>query len=412
VRVAVALGAAISLLKGGGARAEVLYDLLPSAATGITSNARAVAADSPDQHEGAFATTAVAAGARYRGARAQHSLFYRLALTRFFDDTEADSVSNSLALSSLFNLSARVDLRLGATAVLSRTSAVDFANPMTVTPTGTNAGTTLYLTSTASQELSFQPNPRLTYTEGLAFSLLRYVDSPMPLPRTTAVAGTFRASRLIRRESVFLDARLTDSTTTNPALPPGSFEDGQVFMAQASLGWRHEFSPAWSSEVQAGPIVMFKTDGRGVLAPGASGSLNYSHLYWFATLNAGQVAAPNLYIGGATINDQVFFRLALPLGRSELLYVAGYGGYVFARLANDQGPFLRMYDQLLGGANLTAHARKLPFAASLTYMVVDQRGSSTMVGGEIPDLARQTVMVNITGTFTFGPGSPPIIGVQ
>ena len=46
---------------------------------------------------------------------------------------------------------------------------------------------------------------------------------------------------------------------------------------------------------------------------------------------------------------------------------------------------------------------------SATYMALTQRGSN-LPNHEIPDLARQTVLVTISGVLNFGKGTPPLFG--
>jgi hypothetical protein len=130
---------------------------------------------------------------------------------------------------------------------------------------------------------------------------------------------------------------------------------------------------------------------------------------WFASLSVMQTPALNLFFGETTITEQAILRVALPLTRSELLYVGGYGGYAYARIATNQDVLARAYDQVLGGASLVARHSRLPLSASLSYIVVSQRGT-TAPGRSVSDLAYQAVMLNVAGNFAWGPGTPPLFG--
>jgi hypothetical protein len=404
------------VLAGAVARAQAVYDLTPMAAVGATTNATAAGTSptviSPDQQNGAFTTVSVGAGARYQAARASYAVADRLSLTRFTDNSAANSLTNAFTVGTSVNATARIELRLSAGALLSRASAVEFSNPTTAAPQASFAGTSTFLGVSAGQEATYQPNARQSYAQALSFAQVHYLDSSAQLPSSTVLAATVRAGRLVRRDTFFVEGRLTDSFTSNPAIDAGPLSSGQIFLAQLQGGWRRDLTPALSAEVQAGPIAMFKIGGPGVIAPGGSASLSYRRLIWFANVALTQTASPNLFVGGATISDQIFARLALPLGKSELYYVAGYGGYVYARMVNDTLTLTRAFDQLVGGLSLAARLQKLPVFASVTYLVVDQRGSGgpNDPQGEIPDLARQTVMLNVAGTFAFGRGTPPIFG--
>ena len=405
------------VLCGAGARAQAVYDLTPTVGAGATTNALAAGTNpatiSPDQQGGSFATVSLGAGARYQGARTNYGAANRFSLTRFSDNSQANSLTDAFTANASVNPSARLQLRLSAAALLSRASAVEFANPATVNPQGTFAGTTTFIGTTAGQDASYQPNARQTYAESLSFAQVHYLgDGAAAMPSNFVIAGAGRAGRIVRRDPYFVVARLTDSFTSNAALDAGPLANCQIFLASLQGGWRRELTPTWTVEAMGGPISVFKIGGPGVIAPGGGATVSYRRLFWFATVAVTQTASPDLFLGGATISDQIFFRLALPLGKSELYYVAGYGGYVYARTANDRLTLTRAYDQLMGGLSLSAHLRKLPIFASLTYLLVDQRGSGSPNDpqGEIPDLARQTVMVNVAGTFAFGRGTPPIYG--
>ena len=83
-----------------------------------------------------------------------------------------------------------------------------------------------------------------------------------------------------------------------------------------------------------------------------------------------QQAAPNLFLGEATLNDQVLARFALPLTRAELVFVTGFASYIYARLANDQGTLGRAFDQRTAGAGISARVLSLPFVANLQYTII------------------------------------------
>ena len=127
---------------------------------------------------------------------------------------------------------------------------------------------------------------------------------------------------------------------------------------------------------------MFRVDGTGgVLAPAGTAIVNYRRVPWYASLSAMQTPAPNLYLGGAIMTDQVMARLALPLSRSELFFIGGYGGYTYARMANGIGDLQRNYDQFMGGLSLYGRMHKFPLTGAISYVAICAAGELLAHGG-------------------------------
>jgi hypothetical protein len=403
------VAAAIASLAGRQARAggEVITDLSPTVGIGATDNVTTAGGVTERTSDG-FGTAGGALRLRYEGARSTSALSYRLLWTRYVESNIPATIFSSLAVMSSLAPTATLNVQLHANVDVTRASNFDPANPTLVSPTAAAPGTSLYLATTAGEDLGYQPNSRRGYGESLSVSQVRYLETAMPLPTTTFVSGAARATRLVGREVFTLDVAVGDSfTTVEPALMQGTFAQGHTILAQALVGWRHEVSPYWTTQLQAGPSMIAKLSGTGVIAPAATATISYARTPWIASASAVQSPAPNLFFGDATITDQAIVRLALPVLRSELVYVGGFGGYLYGRIANDQLQLSRDFDQFVAGLSLFARFGRMPFAGSVNYMVLSQRGSS-LPGHEIPDLARQAVMVNITGVLAWGKGTPPL----
>ena len=399
--------AALALVAGA-ARAEITVQVMPSLGVGITDNAAAsTATTSPG---GAFATGSVAASARTAGALASHTLAYRLAYTRFFQDRSPTILTNAVAWTSSFKPTALLDIGLTASALLSRTSRVDENDLTAVMPQASVGGTTQFLNTALAETLSYQPTGTRTFEQGLTLAQVRYFDAAQDLPTTTYVLGRVRGTVLAGRNSFYLDVQLADAyTPVDPAMMVGVFASGHTLIGRVLAGWHHELSPSWSSNIAAGPLVMFTPEGTGVIAPAGIAALIFARHPWFATLSVSQEASPNLYLGEATINDAALARVALPLTRSDLVFVTGFAGFIYARIANDQGTLGRAFDQRMAGVALTGRLQTLPLAAELMYTIVDQNGGM-IAGRMVPDLFRQTLMLSVTGVFQWGKGTPPLFG--
>jgi hypothetical protein len=400
---------------GGEARADVIYELTPVAGAGATNNAF-VTAMGQSTAAASFGYAGGTARVRYRGALVEHALGYHLTYTKFLLENGPDALSQSAAWVSTVALSARWALHFGARALLTRSSGVDPSNPATVVPQGGTAGSFLYLTTVATQGATYQPDPRRSYAEMLTVGTFRYLEStiagmPVARPNTTLVTVALSGSQLVGRETLMMELSASDMYTdydSTVGIDPS--RRGHTVFGRLLAGWKHDLSPSWSTTLQAGPSVIARFDGNGVVAPAAIATLAYASVPWFAGLTAQQTPMANAYLGEATITDQLIARLGLPLGRSERVFVGGYGGYVYARVANGEAQVDRLYDAFVGALTLTARFRSLPLAAAATYSVMSQRGSALPGRGEVADFGRQYVLLTIRGDFSWGPGTPPLFG--
>jgi hypothetical protein len=396
------------------ARADVIYELAPSVGAGATDNARL--ASGTEQHYGdAFSIVGGSARVRYNGARVVHGVGYRGTYTRYFETEGNSSFANQLALTSSFQLSSLWTLDLAANGSLLRTSGLDPNDPAVVFQQGAVGGSTLYLTAGALQRAAYVPTPRRLYDESLTVTQLRYLESmrngvAVDMPTTTVLMLTLRGIHQVGREAFSVESFFADSIidTDTPA-GRGPFATGHVFLGRALAGWKHELSPVWYTMLQAGPAVIFKLDGNGVMAPAGAASINYASVPWLASLTVSQTPAPNLYLGAATLSDQVMARFIIPLTRNELLYVGGFGGYVYARVADASQNMTRAYDQFIGSASVILRFTGTRLVAAATYTALSQRGSD-VPGYAVNDLARQTVLITLRGELAWGPGTPPLFG--
>ena len=392
----------------GPARADITVQAMPSVGVGITDNA--AASTTTTAPGGVFATGSVAVSGHYAGALVSHTLAYRLALTRFFEDSGPTVLTNAVAWTSSFKPTALLDIGLTASALLSRLSRVDQNDLTTVMPQASVGGTTQFLNIAVGETLSYQPTGTRTFEQELTVAQLRYIEADLDLPTSTYVLGRVRGTVLAGRNSVYLDVQLADAyTPVDPAVAVNGFSTGHTLIGRVLAGWQRELSPSWSSNIAVGPLVMFTPEGNGIIAPAGVASLIFARPPWFATLAVSQQASPNLYLGQATLNDAALARVALPLTRSDLLFVTGFAGLIYARIADNQGTLGRAFDQRTAGVALNGRLQSLPLAAELLYTIVDQNGGM-IAGNMVPDFFRQTLMLNVTGVFMWGKGTPPIFG--
>jgi hypothetical protein len=309
------------------------------------------------------------------------------------------------------NLTPNLSLTLGASVVLSRTTGVTLlVSPDVATPQGMLAVPLTYFSTGVTQALDYTATPRLAYAETLVFAQLRYLTDAIAIPTATALTGRLKGGLSFTRDTFSLEGVLTDSYVPGTASAFGAtgvFAHGNVFLASLLAGWRRELSMRWSTELQGGALAIFTLDGHSLIAPSGRAALEFRRMPWFTTLVVSQTPASNLFLGQVTVSDQALVRLALPLDIHELMVLSGVGGYTYARVADAEGRLVRGYDQWSAGASFAARLARLPLTGALEYSLAYQ-GGNTGSGGTIPSLVRQTVMLTVSGTFLFGPGTPPL----
>jgi hypothetical protein len=392
LRIAAVLAAAAVWLGPARAGAEVVYDLAPSAGFGLTDNANLTAVPQSDE----YTVLSGVVRARYIGPLNNHSIGYRLAWTNYLEGHGINNLTNEASGLSNIVLSPTLDLHLAASGMLTRASMIALADPATgLPPQGVLGGTNLFLTVGGSEEVDYHRNGRWTYLESIAASRVRYLELPAP-PDTTMITPRVRADLLAGRDSYSLEATAISSIgAVNSVMP------------ELLAGWRREISVEWTSQIQAGVLAIFRENAPSTIGPAGTASLDYRRLTWFANLLVSRVPTPNLFLGAATVNNQAVLRATLPLNRYETIVVSGMAAYLYASPTTAQ--FTRAFDQRSASALIGARLGSLPLHASLSYSVLSQHNNPD-VPTPAPNLFRQTLMLTLTGSFTFGPGTPPILG--
>jgi hypothetical protein len=279
--------------------------------------------------------------------------------------------------------------------MLSRVSRIVLGNPAIAPTQAVSSGNDLFLSVGASEELVYRPDASWQYLENVGVSRLIYLQSPAP-PDTLSVTARGRVDRIAGLDSYSLEA----STLV-------SLGAARSLIAQLMAGWRREISLRWTSEIQAGAMAIFLPNISPSIGPAANATIGYRRLTWFASFTLSRLPTQNLFLGEPTVNNSAVARLTLPLTRNEMLAVSGMAGYVYANPVSE--PFTRAFDQRIASASLAGRFGRLPLFGSLDYTVIDQHGNAA-AATTAPDLFRWVLMLNLTASFTFGPGTPPIMG--
>jgi hypothetical protein len=393
------------------ARAAVVYELSPATSVGATSNVQALS----NGQASAFSMVAGVARIASDSPRTRLSASSRVAYTHYFVEGAPGTISGELAGTSAFDLTAALGMNLGAGAMVSRTGLLDTAS---LVGQAALPGARLYVNSTATQGLGYLATTRLRLSQGLGYNRIDYLGSSSqptgtPTPGTarpsTALSANLGADYSWTRDSVSLGLSGTDLITGAGIDPFGTpVVGGHTLLGQALVGWRRELSATWASQLQAGMAWMRPPSGKVTPLPAGVATLNYRHLPWYATLMVQHAVVPNLFLGVATVNDQASVSLTLPLDTGERMVLSGTASYARARAADQSDPAQAAYNfnLLSAGSTLSYRFRELPLFGSLTYTVLNQRGTSP-VGGAL-DVTRHTLMVNLTAAFMWGPGTPAV----
>jgi hypothetical protein len=396
-RAAVLAAAAAVWLGSALARAEVIYDVAPAAGVGYTNNPRLAPTNAVPPPEGDEMTiVSGSVRARYLGARSDYGAGYRLSWTHFLHHRGIDDLSNELSALGNLMLSSKLDLHLTASGVLSRTSRINTLNPAAgVDPQGIVNGSYLFLGLNGSEELVYHPNARWQYTETIGATRVHYLDAGAP-PDSLIVNFLGRSDLITGIDSYSLQGNVG-----------GTIANVNSVIAELLAGWRREISVQWTTELQLGVMGIFLPNRSPIIGPAGNATLGYRRILWFATLNLSRIPSPNVVLGSPTVNNQAVLRLTLPLTRDETAVVSGQAGYLFANPADAQ--FTRAFDQRTASVDLGSRFGKLPLYGTIEYTVLSQHGGSTSTV-QAQDIFRWSLTLNIRALFTFGPGTPPILG--
>jgi hypothetical protein len=397
------MGAALaSWVAAAPARGAFVGEVEPTASVGATSNAQALSTGEAS----AFSTVTALGRVRVESQRATLSVGNRVGFTHYFVGTQ-DALSDELLATSTIEIARPLVLSLHAGAALSRTS-----NVTTTSAPGQAAlpGSRLYLASSAGEELAYSVTDRLRLSQQFNVARVDYPSSSagaaIGRPSTALTAGV-HAEDAWARDTISLDASGTDLLAEAGVDPLGMMVPaGTTRFATGMAGWRRELSLNWGAQLQGGAAWLQQPSGQAVWLPAVIAAVGYRHLPWFATLTLQHAPTANLFLGVATINDQALLNLTLPLDRGELVVLSGFTSYARARVAlaatGTAAPY--DYDQAAVGSTLSVRFRTLPLFGSLTYSLIDQRGT-TATSGEALDIIRHTLMLNVTAIFQWGPAA-------
>jgi hypothetical protein len=270
-------------------------------------------------------------------SRAIQRLKYTYTYDLFFERTNVSTSSNQLEYRAFFDLSPRLGLIVGASAIQSnRYASIILAPPaagaLNATPTGSGA----FLSASADELVSTDLAPGLRGYEGMD------VTEQTPLfdtvaPRTIVPAGRIGIERSFLADALGAEARAEYSHVEGSLSPDGRALGVQSQVIGTGVGlWRHDWGRDFTSRVEAGVLRLQRMNtGHGFWEPTGRASLAYVTPIGDAELAYAHTVTTNPLRGQTLLFDEVRLRGALPLTEKGEVLVAASSGYQRGRLVDE-----------------------------------------------------------------------------
>jgi hypothetical protein len=332
--------------------------------------------------------------------RAIHRLKYTYTYDLFLQQTSASTSSNQLEYRAFFDLSPRVALVVGGSAIQSNSySAIVLTAPGAGT-VNAQPGSGAFLLATADELVSIDLGPGLRGYEAVA------VTEQTPLfdtvaPRTFAPTARVGAERSFQTDAVGAEARAEYSLVEGSLRPDGTPLGVQQQIIGTGVGlWRHDWGRDFTSRVEAGGLRVQRTNtGRGFWEPTGMASLAYVTEFGDADLAYAHLVTTNPLLGQTLLVDEVRLRGGLPLTKKGEVLVAASSGYQRGRLLDENAALAAHVDVILADVGVGWQVTDL-FLLGLRYQHVQQI-SDTRVPPLPLSFVRNSVMLG--ATFRFPP---------
>ncbi len=237
-------------------------------------------------------------------ARTTHTLSYVFDYRYYLVHHESNAVSNGFAYGLTAVLSPTVDLAMGLALAQTQVSAFNVTGAAQSAQALVTTGGNAYLfTGVANQALHVAVSANDTFAEGLAFTANHTLpgapapgQTASPSLQTYVASSTFELTHAFQRDSLGgtlgNDALLYPEARTAAATTPGHID----IVHRATLNWRHEFNPEWSSTLAAGALVAYEANATQYIAgnPAGSATVEYATERGQAGVTFEHAAAPNL----------------------------------------------------------------------------------------------------------------------
>ena len=321
------------------ASAQTSYEVTGSSNTGYTSNRNpgTVADPQPD----AFFEIGAGVGFRSVNGRTLQALRYELTGTIFAQELGAASFQNALDYLSLYDLSRRLRLGIGASGRQGRQGSFR-VNPTEQVVEPRRPGTVWFVGLSAQQRLDFllDSNWGLFQTAQMDW----FIPTNNPLGdegdidpngdsgRAASFEGGLGGQYSWRRFALGVSQR---SQYLVNFLRIGN-QATWLFTLSGTLRW--DLSRRWTANFEAGAQLSVEGDLSALRQPGplARGTLVYRQRRWTVDLAAGYQQTPSVQVAQILEGAAVALRASIPVGRPRLrMWVEGALGYTYSSPIGD-----------------------------------------------------------------------------
>ena len=377
--------------------AQLEYRLSAGTSVGVSDLSGATSATTAGLQPDVFVMARAGAELGYVGQKVRSLAAYAFAATWWLRSSEGSSLSHTLTLSSDIETSAATHITLGGSAALSQLSLVDSvasADPLTVG--ARPAGTMQFVAFDAHEAFVWQLNPRWRLDQMLEGRFFHPIGQDLGIAQSESLTHALAITRLWGRDQVGLRSRL-GAIKTDQATPVGGLvipgREGEF--AEALVGWRHDFTPTWSSDLAAGAFVVGLSGSDTVVTEAGSAALSYRYIGRELDLRAARTVDPNVFLGAALERDLVSLSVVFPMGQWDALLLNALADFEHDSTAGVPGgatPTTNIVVATAGASYQPGHM----FKYRLEYTFRDQLASAAVASTtSFPSFHRQIVMFTV-----------------
>ena len=377
--------------------AQLEYRLSAGSSVGVSDISGAVPGTIAGEQPDVFVMARAGAQLGYEGRKVRDLAAYAFAATWWLRGSEGASLTHTLVLSSDIETTASTRITLGGSAALSQLSLVDSvasADPLTVG--ARPAGTMEFVAFDAHEAFVWQLNARWRLDQMLEGRFFHPIGQDLGIAQSESLTDALAITRVWQRDQVGLRTRL-GAIKTGQATPVGGSvipaREGEF--AEALVGWRHDFTPTWSSDLAAGTFVLRLTGSDTVLTEAGSAALSYRYIGRELDLRAARTVEPNVYLGAALERDLVSLSVVFPMGQWDALHLNALADFEHDSTAGVPGGATPSTNIVVATAGASYQPGNM-FKYRIEYTFRDQLTSAAVAGTtSFPSFHRQIVMFTV-----------------
>jgi hypothetical protein len=393
------------LLYPSPARAQVQVQGQVAATTGFTDNLESRPRNPPPGDAAAepdgFAELTPGIRMFYGSSRFAQQLGYDFLLTLYFQHSEAISWANRLTWVGAIQSSQRTQLNLNLTVDQGKQNNLVNRDASAGTVDVQPAGNVHFLTAALGQGLAWEISGQWRFNEDLTLNYFHPLESEQPQAQTGM--GDLGFSMTRRWSTDEISGRLgTNYTVAFPyTVGTQQITSEQQLLNSFTASWRHEFTPTWTAELQAGVVQALRpTDFAQLWHPTAGGLIRFQRSEEFDTQFSYQhQIQPSISVGTTFLTEAFALTGAIPVSRRLRMTLSTTLGYQYMRTLNlatgsfDQSLHVAAADVAFTWQTMDA----LQF--TLRYQLHYQDGSATESNPALLNFYRNMISLTTTAIY-------------